>query len=160
MKPKTATQIRDREIKLIHVARRELGLDEETYRAMLQLVAGVKSAADLDWQGRQKVLAHFKAKGFKVKSKSPPRSVVASNAAYDPQYAKIGALWSELHDSGVVRVNTEAALRIYIKRMTGMGDYRFCNGAQVVTVIEGLKKWIARTEAQAAAAAAAEASHG
>lgn len=151
MKPQTATQIRDREIKLIHVARRELGLDDETYRAMLQTVAGVKSSSDLDWQGRKKVLDHFKAKGFKVKSKAAPGKPAKPNQdAADPQYRKIRALWSALHDSGVVRVNTDAAVRIYIKRMTGCDDYRFCNGVQVVTVIEALKKWLARTEQPAA----------
>ncbi|OFJ46405.1 hypothetical protein BA896_021875 [Janthinobacterium lividum] len=151
MKPQTATQLRDRDIKLIHVARRELGLDEETYRAMLQMVAGVTSSSDLTWQGRRKVLDHFKAKGFTVKSKA--LAPATGNAAADPQYRKIQALWSELHTSGVVRVNTEAALRVYIKRMTGVADYRFCNNIQVVTVIEGLKKWLARSEAQEAAAA-------
>lgn len=163
MKPQTATQIRDREIKLIHVARRELGLDDETYRAMLQMVAGVKSSSDLDWQGRKKVLDHFKAKGFKVKSKAAPGKAPRPNLdAADPQYRKIRALWSALHDSGVVRVNTDAAVRIYIKRMTGCDDYRFCNGAQVVIVIEGLKKWIGRINRSAAAAAetAVEVPHG
>lgn len=154
MKPQTATQLRDREIKLIHVARRELGIDEETYRAMLQTVVGVKSSSDLDWQGRKKVLDHLKAKGFKVKSKAAPKAAAASSAAVDPQYRKILALWSALHDAGIVRVNTEAALRIYIKRMTGCADYRFCNGAQVVTVIEALKKWLARTERAAVVAGA------
>ncbi|MDP3841063.1 MAG: regulatory protein GemA [Oxalobacteraceae bacterium] len=161
MKPQTATQLRDREIKLIHVARRELGLDEETYRAMLQQVAGVESSAELTWQGRKKVLDHFKAKGFKVKSKAAPGKAAKPDPDADAQYRKIRALWTELHDGGVVRVNTDAAVRVYIKRMTGCDDYRFCNGAQVVTVIEGLKKWIGRIDRSAAAAAtAAEVPHG
>lgn len=152
MKPQTATQIRDREIKLIHVARRELGLDEETYRAMLKNVAGVSSSTDLSYQGRQKVLAHLKAAGFKVKSKAAP-AAIASGGQVDPQYRKIQALWTELHGVGAVRVNTEAALRVYIKRITGCGDYQFCSSAQVVAIIETLKKWLARAGATAPAAA-------
>lgn len=156
-----ADQTRDREIKLIHVARRELGLDEETYRAMLQNVAGVTSSSSLDWRGRQKVLEHLKTAGFKVKSKAAPAGA-AGKPAGDPQYGKILALWSALHTAGAVRVKTEAALRGYILRTTGLADYQFCNSAQVVTVIESLKKWLARVERTATgdAAAAPEVPHG
>lgn len=72
MKPKTAPDIRKRELALIHVAKAQLGLDDETYRAMLFAIARVKSAADLDWAGRKKVLDHLKAGGFKIKSRPAP----------------------------------------------------------------------------------------
>lgn len=132
-------QARDREIKLIHVGRRELQLDEETYRAMLQAVAGVDSAAKLDAMGRRAVLDHMKRKGFKVKGK--PSTAPAGKNDADPQYRKIQALWSELARLGAVRVNTEAAIRVYIKRITGVNDYAFCNSSQVTRIIETLKKW-------------------
>lgn len=48
---------RNRELAGIHVlARKQLRLDEDTYRALLQRVAGVASAADLDRAGRHRVL--------------------------------------------------------------------------------------------------------
>lgn len=72
MKPQTAPDIRRRELAQIHVAKAQLGLDDETYRAMLWTVARVKSAADLDWAGRKKVLDHLKAGGFKIKSRPAP----------------------------------------------------------------------------------------
>lgn len=149
MKPQTADQLRAREIKLIHVARRELGLDDATYRAVLQTVAGVASSSDLDWQGRKKLLDHFKQKGFKVKSKvtqKTPANNHKGNQPLEPQYLKILAMWANLHNCGAVRVNTESAVRIYIKRMTGCDDYLFCNGKQIETVIESLKKWLERIE--------------
>jgi phage gp16-like protein len=139
MKPRAPQTLRDREIKLIHVARRELGLDEETYRAMLNMVVGVKSAADLDAAGRQKLLDHMKSKGFKVKSKAGGKAKI--DLAADPQYRKIQALWSDLERMGAVRVNTEAAIRVYIKRITGCDAYAFCGNAQIASIIETLKKW-------------------
>ena len=144
MKPRAALQPRDREIQLIHVARRELGLDEETYRAMLVMVCGVKSSSDLDAAGRKKLLDHMKSKGFKVKSKSGGKA--AADPAADPQYRKIQALWSDLARIGAVRVNTEAAIRVYIKRITGCDAYSFCSSNQVASIIETLKKWRDRVE--------------
>ena len=72
MKPQLSADIRKRELAQIHVAKAQLGLDDDTYRAMLWTVARVKSAAELDWAGRKKVLDHLKAGGFKIKSKSRP----------------------------------------------------------------------------------------
>lgn len=157
MKPKSTQQPRDREIKLIHVGRRELGLDEETYRAMLEQVAGVKSSKDLDAQGRKKVLDHMKVKGFKVKSKAAAKP---SKNEESPQYRKIQALWSELARAGAVHTNTEAAIRVYIKRISGVADFAFCNNAQVAVIIETLKKWRDRVAADPAAATVSEAGHG
>jgi phage gp16-like protein len=137
-------QTRDREIRLIHVGRRELQLDEETYRAMLQSVAGVDSSAKLDASGRRNVLDHMKSKGFQVKSNA--KTAAASRNAADPQYRKIQALWSELARLDAVQVNTEAAIRVYIKRITGVTDFAFCNNAQVTVIIESLKKWRNRVE--------------
>lgn len=65
----TAADLRKRELAAIHVAKTQLGLDEDTYRAMLVNLTGKRSAADLDWKGRKKVLDHLKSRGFSHKSK-------------------------------------------------------------------------------------------
>lgn len=59
------TDARRAELAKIHLAKKQLGLDDETYRAMLWMVARVHSAADLDDAGRQAVLDHLKARGFR-----------------------------------------------------------------------------------------------
>ena len=70
IKPKrTATAIRNGELAQIHIARTQLGMDEESYRNVLWTVARVRSSKDLDWSGRKRVLDHMKACGFKVLSK-------------------------------------------------------------------------------------------
>lgn len=96
------TDIRRRELAAIHSAKRELGLDDETYRAMLQKVAGVRSAADLDIDGRQSVLTHLKASGWQ----GVPRKRVAQHPGrphnldrepllqkIEAQLADMGAPW-------------------------------------------------------------------
>jgi phage gp16-like protein len=59
--------LRNSELAQIHVAKKQLGLDDDTYRAMLWTVARVKSAGDLDFTGRKRVLDHMRARGFKPK---------------------------------------------------------------------------------------------
>jgi len=52
-----ASQVRNKQLAAIHVlAQRKLRLDRETYVALLQRVAGVRSSADLDGPGRGRVL--------------------------------------------------------------------------------------------------------
>jgi phage gp16-like protein len=143
MKPETADKIREREIRLIHVAKRELQLDDDTYRAMLFSLCRVRSSSDLDWSGRKKVLDHMKARGFKVKS-SP-----ANKNAKDAEYRKVRALWKALHAMGGVEHDSDEAVRAYVKRMARVEDFKFLNGWQTRTVIEGLKKWIRRLEVEA-----------
>lgn len=61
-----------REIQLIHIAKQQLAMDDDTYRDMLWSLARVKSSTELDWAGRKKVLDHLKASGFKVTARPSP----------------------------------------------------------------------------------------
>lgn len=58
------TDTRNRELATIHVAKKQLGLDDGTYRDMLFTIARVRSAADLDHAGRQAVIEHLRKRGF------------------------------------------------------------------------------------------------
>lgn len=55
-----------RQLGLIHMAQRELKLDEKAYRSLVKTASGGKSAscAHLGAEDRLKVLAHMKALGF------------------------------------------------------------------------------------------------
>lgn len=131
----TANDIKKREIRLIKIAQRELGIDDETYRSMLWAIARVRSASDLDWTGRKKVLDHMKKSGFKVKS------APANPNANDATYRKVRQLWSEMHRAGIIEHDTDQAVNAYVKRLTRVDDFRFLNSHQVATIIESLKRW-------------------
>lgn len=62
---------RTRDLAAIHVGKKALGLDDDTYRAMLFTVARVRSAADLDHAGRRAVLEHMRQRGFERLSNRP-----------------------------------------------------------------------------------------
>lgn len=59
---------RNPELAKIHIAKKDLGLDDDTYRSMLQAVAGVSSASALTPAGVNAVLAHLKRCGWKPKT--------------------------------------------------------------------------------------------
>jgi hypothetical protein len=50
---------------LVHIAKEELHLDEESYREILKGVAGVESATRLSREGFEKVMKRFQGMGFK-----------------------------------------------------------------------------------------------
>jgi hypothetical protein len=58
-------------IQVLHVAKRECGLDDEAYRAALAGAAGVESAGCIKtWEQYNAALNAFKALGFRVQSKT------------------------------------------------------------------------------------------
>ena len=71
-----STDNRLRLIKLIHVARRELGMDDDTYRLLLsgmKGLGGATSTADLSVPNLYRVLEQLKQRGFKVRPSKKQR---------------------------------------------------------------------------------------
>ena len=56
---------------LIHIAKADLHLEDESYRQILKGVAGVESAAELTREGFDKVMKRFQELGFKGLLPSP-----------------------------------------------------------------------------------------
>jgi len=134
------TTHRNRIIKLIQVARRDLGLDEPNYRGILFAQGGNESLAAMPIDGMQKVLDYLKAQGFKVRSTKADRKQATGKDA-----SKVRALWLFLHELGAVRDPSEAALTAYVKRIVKVDDVQWMrSGRRVEMVIESLKKWAMR----------------
>lgn len=130
---------RQKLIRLIHVAKRELRLDDATYRGILQAAVKKSSSSEMTVPELEKTLEHMKRCGFKVRSKKSSIPL-----AQDPESKKIRALWIFLHELGLVRNSSEAALAAYVKRITGVEALQWLNGQQAETMIESLKKWAMR----------------
>lgn len=132
-------QVRNRYIKLIHVARRELRLDEPTYRTILASAGKADSTADMGVPALMAVLERLKKAGFKVRPKAGDRS-----QTINPDASKVRALWLFLHALGVVNDPSEQALAAYVKRIAKVDDLRWVHGSVTDTLIETLKKWVMR----------------
>lgn len=141
MHGRNATQIRNAEIAQIHIARTQLGLDDETYRAVLWAVARVRSSKDLDWTGRKKLLEHFKAKGWKPRA---PKKARAEKPVARGQDGLVKVLWQQLHEAGRVRDPSDAALGAWLARNRWPERPEWLSGKQITQAIEALKKWLDR----------------
>ncbi len=145
MKAAPSNPNRLRLIKLIHVARRELCMETDTYRLMLAGMKGLDGAtstADLSIENLLKVLEQLKQKGFKPR----PNKAGKRPLADDVQSKKIRSLWLELHELGAVRDPSEAALAKFVKSMTRVSALQWLSTAQASRVIENLKQWMGRVQ--------------
>lgn len=65
MKGKRISDPRQLELAKIHVAKKQLGLDDVTYRDMLFTLTRKRSSAELDRHERHLVIEHLKTRGFR-----------------------------------------------------------------------------------------------
>lgn len=130
--------------KLLHVGRRELGMDEETYRALLVGISKSperNSSAVLSLQELDLALDRMKAAGFRVKKAGGGRK-----PATDPLARKVRSLWLQLRDLGALRDPSEAALCKWVEGEIGVADLSWLTSHQAHQVIERLKRWVSRVE--------------
>ncbi|WP_051445029.1 gp16 family protein [Desulfocurvus vexinensis] len=129
-------------IKLIHVAKRELSLDDPTYRAMLDQLTGQPSAKGLTGPQLERVVDHLRRKGFQAQAgRGGPKVEMLAD---DPQSRMIRALWLQLHDLGQVRDPGELALARFVQRQTHISRLEWLSTAAASSVIEALKAWVIR----------------
>lgn len=85
---KTA-KISPKQIALLHVAKRELSLDEGNYRAVLSLYGGAESAKDVTQAGFTRLMNYLVRIGFNAPSFSPqPRRERDAGALIGPWQTK------------------------------------------------------------------------
>lgn len=163
----TASNERTRLIRLVQVGRRSLGLDEETYRALLAQQSGKRSAAELTLQELDKVLLAMKGVGFKptVKravngGKQKRLSPVSGTPVRTAEIGVIRAIWINMAKHGLLRDGSESALNHYVERQTvrlnngiGVAEVAWLSEELAYPVLESLKHWHKREMVKALQAA-------
>ncbi|EOO3774334.1 phage protein GemA/Gp16 family protein, partial [Escherichia coli] len=84
-------------ITLIHVAKRDLQLDRETYTSALLAATGKTSCRDMSPDELSRVLDVFKKRGFKVRQNPVNRALKPGTVT-----AKIRAIWKVMHRQGFI----------------------------------------------------------
>ena len=143
---------RNAELAVIHVAKKQLGLDDDLYHSIVERISGkfraepVSSSGQMTPRERAALIEELRTRGFR-KIVRPERREEPS-APGDGQLKKILALWGDLVATGTLHDPSEKGLRHFVKRQTGLEAARWLTAAQSNKVIEGLKAWLARATAQ------------
>lgn len=134
----TSDPKRKTELARIHATMAELGMDDETYRDMLEQVVGVRSASKLDRAGRAKVLDRLRALGAKGTPKGRPHNM--DSAERGPLLSKVEAL---LADQKLSWAYGDAIARQMYRR----DRLTFCDTDQLRAVVVALTKRAAKQKA-------------
>ncbi len=132
----TDKSLRTRELGAIHIAAKRLGLDDDGYRDMLQAIAGVRSAADLDAAGRRAVLDHLRRMGG-----MPQPSTQASPSADRPHnYGSVerGPLLRKIEALLTEQKLPWAYAQAIARRLNKKDRLEFCSAAELGKVVAAL----------------------
>ena len=132
---------------IINIAKAQLALEEDDYRALLMRVTGLASLRAMSDRQKLDVIEELKRQGFRVKSggKRLPPSV-------KPYIRLIHALWKSCHRHGAIDNGSREALRACCKRFVAHGDATVAvdpdllSFDQAAPIIEALKKMEARAK--------------
>lgn len=140
---KVDAAIRQADLAKIHIARKDLGLDEDVYRMIIKRVTHDKksSSAKLNPLERTALLNEFRRLGWKPeRRKYSPRSF-HKEKHQKSMIDKIRALWIQMHKEGVTDSGTEKALGQYCMRMVQKHSPDWLTREQQPRVLESLKQW-------------------
>ncbi|MFQ1046616.1 gp16 family protein [Avibacterium paragallinarum] len=147
-------------IQLIHIAKQKLGIDELSYRAMLERLTGKSSTKQMTIPELTKVYNELENKGFKKTSRKGKSSSTTQLKTKSNIAKKILALWIDMARKGIIRDGSEKALNVYIMRIVNevtqrqrpdpkmlyVGFLHTIDNTMATIVVERLKKWQQRVE--------------
>jgi phage gp16-like protein len=145
-----AAELRRKDLSIIHLAKKDRQLDDDEYRDLLLGLTGKTSSSQLDWQGRRKVIEHFKKLGFKVKGSATDRPAPSVAADRKAQIAKIEAL---LADAGRPWAYADGLVKKLFASTSRVERLEFCNSEHLAKVIAALVIDATRRAERAKAAA-------
>lgn len=118
----------------VHIARKQLGLDEDDYRAVLVRLTGKRSAKDCSPHQLRAVIAHFEGLGFR-----PAHVAKRRNLGGGLVVRKAQAMWISLYQLGAIADRSDAALESFGRRQLRVDRLRWANEREGYRLIEALK---------------------
>ncbi len=134
-----ASQHRRALIAKIHVAKKQLAMDEDDYRQILLDLTQHQSLTQCTEAELERVIGALKAKGFK-----PLPSRNGKPTAQHPSARKARALWISLYQLGVVRNGSEEALEAFARRQLKCERLVWARQSDSFKLIEALKQMAER----------------
>ena len=135
------TQVNRAMLAKVHVAKKQLGLDDDSYRAIVTRITGHDSAGKASTGDLERLLAEFTRLGFKA----------APAISAKPWVRKVYAIWREL--APLLDDATDATLAAFVARQThsdrnpqGISKPEWLDAKEATKVIQGLEGWLARVK--------------
>ena len=135
----------------IHMAKKQLAMEDESYRALLRRITGKDTSSAMQIVELDAVLTEFKRLGFSGERRGFKRPY--RKPSPHPHVRKVYALWGAL--APYLRDGSAQALRAFVQRQTkdemtpdGVASPEFLGPEQANKVTEGLKAWLKRERAQ------------
>lgn len=130
---------------IIRVAKQQVSMSDEDYRARLKSLTGQESAKALDERTFRKMMEHFEALGFRstAAKKDAARHI---GKASEAQRRKIASLWAEFTDG----TGTDTGLRHWMEKRGYGSSPEFLEGDTARRVIGALTSMVARKAAKSA----------
>ena len=131
---------------IIHIAKNQLGLDDDTYRALLSsVVPGKTSCRDMSASELQQVIKAFEGKGFKSQ---PSRQSKRRMSKPSDISKKIRMVWKAMFADGFLRDGSDIALDHFVQRHTsqknggkGVSSLEWLRGDLELNFLGSLKQW-------------------
>lgn len=123
---------------LIHIAKAQLGMADDTYRALLRELANVDSGKELDETGFEAVIGHFEKLGFKTRRQQ--RSFGNRPGMATPEQVEfIRNLWKQYtgHED-------ETSLNHWLENKFRITALRFANRGAAHQALVALKAMVRR----------------
>ncbi|GGX96719.1 hypothetical protein GCM10007160_25430 [Litchfieldella qijiaojingensis] len=127
-------------LKLLHVAKKQLGFDDGDWRDLLEEVAGCRSSRELDLAGFESVMRCLNQLGFKSTCAAGPYGR-REGMATPEQIRLIQRLWSDYSLTDEPR-----ALDHWLEHSFGISSLRFANAGTAGKAITALKRMVARRQ--------------
>lgn len=131
---------------IIHIAKNQLALDDDTYRALLSsVVPGKTSCREMSATELSNVIKAMEAKGFKSK----PAKVSKRRMSKPSDLSKkIRMVWKAMFSDGFLRDGSDIALDHFVQRHTsqknggkGVSSLEWLRGDMELNFLESLKQW-------------------
>jgi len=132
MKSVTSENRRKKLIQLVHVGKKKMGMNEETYRAFLTGVCGRDSAAKMTIRQLEQALKAMRGNGFEQFARRVKQEEKGGATLAQLEYIK--GMWAVC-----ARNKSDAALKAFVKKITYVDAIRFLDVDLAQKVILALR---------------------
>lgn len=132
--------MRNKLLQIVHVGKRQLGIDDESWRVLLNQQFYQNSSKDVSIANLRKLVQLLQSKGAKIRLPQGSRSALL------PIHRKLWSTWKAMADKGVIADGSSTALQAYVNRLLpDVYSWVQMSPEQASVVLEALKQWNKRT---------------